>query len=161
MGGAVGLTGVFPTSLHSVSPRGQMKLFQTLSPVFPYISSILPILKPLPVSGAILNNIIKARLNSHLPQALITQITSSAYALSSLDLIPPQHELVLDAYMSGMHSVFIMYAPVIGACFIAASLVKDRGVAEKDANAAERNAVARNGDNVEMMESDGHGNVVA
>lgn len=46
--------------------------------------------------------------------------------------------------MSGMHSVFVMYAPIIGVCFIAASLVKDRGVAEKDASAAERQAVAGN-----------------
>ena len=105
------------------------------------------------MSGAILNNIIKAHLTNHLPQSLITQITSSAYALSSLDLIPPQHELVLDAYMSGMHSVFIMYAPVIGASFIAASLVKDRGVAEKDASAAERKGAAGDGEIVEMMDN--------
>ena len=39
--------------------------------------------------------------------------------------------------MKGMHSIFIMYAPVVGACFVAAWFVKDRGVAEKDASAVE------------------------
>ena len=39
--------------------------------------------------------------------------------------------------MKGMHSIFIMYAPIVGACFVAASLVKDCGVAEKDASAVE------------------------
>lgn len=103
------------------------------------------------VSGAILNNVLKARLTDHLPHSLITQLTSSAYELTSLDLSPSQHELVLDAYMSGMHSVFTMYAPVIGVCFITASLVKDRGVAENDASAVERNAAAGNRESVEMM----------
>lgn len=40
----------------------------------------------------------------------------------------------MDAYMSGMHDIFIMYAPIIGICFICAVLIKDNGVAEKDAN---------------------------
>ena len=43
--------------------------------------------------------------------------------------------------MGGMHSVFILYAPLIGLSLIAASLVKDRGVAEKDASAEERRTV--------------------
>ena len=43
--------------------------------------------------------------------------------------------------MAGMHSVFILYAPLIGLSLIAASLVKDRGVAEKDASAEERRTV--------------------
>ena len=93
------------------------------------------------MSGAILNNVLKARLTNHLPLSFISQLTSSAYALSSLNLTLSQHELVLDAYMAGMHSVFILYAPLIGLSFVAASLVKDRGVAEKDASAEERRAV--------------------
>lgn len=70
------------------------------------------------------------------------------YALSSLDLTPEQHQLVLDAYMKGMHYIFIMYAPVVGVCFIAAALVKDRGVAEKDASAVELRDRSRDGPNV-------------
>ena len=89
------------------------------------------------MSSAILNNVLKARLTGHLPESSIVQLTSSVYALSSLDLTPEQHQLVLDAYMKGMHFIFIMYAPVVGVCFVAAALVKDHGVAEKDANAVE------------------------
>ena len=57
--------------------------------------------------------------------------------------------------MSGMHSVFIMYAPLIGVSFIAASLVRDRGVAEKDASAEERRAAGGTGDDVELVERRG------
>lgn len=57
--------------------------------------------------------------------------------------------------MSGMHSVFIMYAPLIGVSFIAASLVRDRGVAEKDASAEERRAAGATGDDVELVERRG------
>ena len=52
--------------------------------------------------------------------------------------------------MSGMHSVFILYAPVIGLSLIAASLVKDRGVAEKDASAEERREVDGSTGHVEL-----------
>ena len=100
------------------------------------------------MSSAILNNVLKARLTGNLPESSITQLTSSVYALSSLDLTPEQHQHVLDAYMRGMHFIFIMYAPVVGACFVAASLVKDRGVAEKDANAVELRDRACDGTNV-------------
>lgn len=100
-----------------------------------HLSNVLFVLTSLVVSSAILNNVLKARLTGHLPKSSIVQLTSSVYALSSLDLTPEQHQRVLDAYMKGMHTIFIMYAPVVGACFVAASLVKDRGVAEKDASA--------------------------
>ena len=89
------------------------------------------------MSSAILNNVLKARLTGHLSQPTISQLTSSAYALPSLALTPELHRLVLEAYMRGMHLIFTMYAPVIGVCFVAASLVKDRGVAEKDAGIVE------------------------
>ena len=102
-----------------------------------HLSNVLFVLTSLAVSSAILNNVIKARLTGHLPESSIIQLTSSVYALSSLDLTPEQHQRVLDAYMKGMHYIFTMYAPVVGACFVAAALVKDRGVAEKDASAVE------------------------
>ena len=58
--------------------------------------------------------------------------------------------------MDGMHSVFILYAPLIGLSFIAASIVKDRGVAEKDASAEERRAVdGSTGRHVELADRDG------
>lgn len=39
----------------------------------------------------------------------------------------------MDTYMAGMHTIFVMYAPIIGVCFVCAVLIKDEGVAEKDA----------------------------
>ena len=39
----------------------------------------------------------------------------------------------MDAYMAGMHTIFVMYAPIIGVCFVCALLIRDEGVAEKDA----------------------------
>lgn len=40
--------------------------------------------------------------------------------------------MVMDAYMAGMHTIFVMYAPIIGVCFVCAVLIRDEGVAEKD-----------------------------
>lgn len=54
--------------------------------------------------------------------------------MESMNLSAAQTEVVMDAYMSGMHDIFVMYAPIIGICFICAVLIKDNGVAEKDAN---------------------------
>ena len=108
------------------------------------------------MSSAILNNVLKARLTGHLPESSIVQLTSSVYALSSLDLTPDQHQRVLDAYMKGMHSIFIMYAPVVGACFVAAWFVKDRGVAEKDASAVELGERVCDGTNVVNQGQQGH-----
>lgn len=76
----------------------------------------------------------KNRLSGFLSSETIGQITTSSYALDSLNLSTDQTEQVMDAYMSGMHDIFVMYAPIIGICFICAVLIKDNGVAEKDAN---------------------------
>jgi hypothetical protein len=76
----------------------------------------------------------KDKLSGFLSSETIGQITSSSYAMESMNLSTAQTEKVLDAYMSGMHDIFIMYAPIIGICFICAVLIKDEGVAEKDAN---------------------------
>jgi hypothetical protein len=88
-----------------------------------------------PVSGTILNNTLKTHLQNTLPPNTVNTITSSAYALSSINLSPGQYEMVMDAYMAGMHTIFVMYAPIIGVCFVCAVLIRDEGVAEKDAKA--------------------------
>lgn len=86
------------------------------------------------VSGAILNNVMKNKLSGFLSSETIGQITTSPHIMKSLNLSAEQTDTVLDAYMSGMHDIFIMYAPIIGICFICAVLIQDNGVAEKDAN---------------------------
>ncbi|KAL3712199.1 hypothetical protein TMatcc_000896 [Talaromyces marneffei ATCC 18224] len=89
----------------------------------------------LTISGTILNNTLKTQLRNTLPLDVINTITSSAYSLSSINLSPNQYEMVMDAYMAGMHTIFVMYAPIIGVCFVCAVLIRDEGVAEKDARA--------------------------
>lgn len=49
---------------------------------------------------------------------------------------------MIKAYMTAIHTVFIMYAPMIGICSLTALFVKDHGVAEKDATEAERRTVS-------------------
>ena len=80
-----------------------------------------------------LNNVLKSRLQHVISADEINQLTSSASSLQRFNLSAEQREDVLDAYMKGVHYVFIMYAPIIGLCTVAAVLVKDRGVAEIDA----------------------------
>ena len=163
VGGAVGLTGMF--SIWSILTRTYITSDPSPNTLYKTIYAASPLLlhhtDTSPVSGAILNNVLKGHLAGNLPQSSITQLTSSAYALSSLNLTPPQHDLVLKAYMSGMHSIFIMYAPIIGVCFIAASIVKDRGVAERDASAAERKETTGTGDQAEIQDERGSGKSMA
>ncbi|TAQ90467.1 hypothetical protein B7494_g1209 [Chlorociboria aeruginascens] len=95
----------------------------------------------LTICGTILNNILKSHLSPYIAASDIKRLTSSVYALSSLNLTPEQYDRVLDAYMSGMHAIFVLYAPIIGICCIAAVLIKDNGVAEKDAKKDEQRPV--------------------
>lgn len=87
----------------------------------------------LTISGTILNNILKSYLASALSSSDIQAIASSVYAPDTLNLSTQESEKVMDAYVTGMHTIFMMYAPVIGICCICALLIKDVGMAEKDA----------------------------
>lgn len=86
-----------------------------------------------PVSGTVLNNILNNRLRGTLDPLELKTITSSAYAIKTLNLTNAQYEAVIDSYMAGIHTNFIIYVPLIGIAWICACLIKDRGVAEKDA----------------------------
>jgi MFS family permease len=87
----------------------------------------------LTVSGTILNNELRSRLTGVLPEATIALLTASTSELKAVSLSPAEHEMVLNAYMKGIHIIFIIYAPIIGICFLLALLVKDDGLAERDA----------------------------
>lgn len=92
----------------------------------------------LAVSGTILNNVLLDRLANVLSQVDIVQLASSAKSLDKLGLTAAQTTLVLDTYMHGIWVIFLTYAPVIGICALSALLVKDDGVAEKDASTSLR-----------------------
>lgn len=62
------------------------------------------------------------------------------YSLSTYNLTPSQVERVIDAYMSGLHVIFIMFTPILAVCCICALLIQDRGVAEKDAKSPQQSS---------------------
>lgn len=97
------------------------------------------------VSGAILNNVLRSKLSSVLPEHLVSQISTSAHDIKQLGLSATEIELVNNAYMNGIHSIFIMFAPIIAICFVIGLLVRDNGVAEKDATPREVELAAPGG----------------
>lgn len=96
----------------------------------------------LTMAGAVLNNVLKARLSGALPAEAIEQAASGA---ESMDLTPEQVEIVLGAYMQGIRIVFVVYAPLLAACAVAACLVRDEGLAEKDASRLENSSSSSGG----------------
>ncbi|TGO08381.1 hypothetical protein BTUL_0212g00200 [Botrytis tulipae] len=86
----------------------------------------------LALASTILNNVLKARLRGVVSSSVAKTITTSINQLDSLGLTAAQHNAVLDAYMASVRTVFILYAPLIGACALAALLVSDNGLEEKD-----------------------------
>ncbi|KAM0168302.1 hypothetical protein ACHAPF_011127 [Botrytis cinerea] len=86
----------------------------------------------LTLASLILNNVLKARLKGVVSPSLADTITTSINQLDSLGLSAAQRSAVLDAYMASVRTVFIVYAPLIGACALAALFVKDNGLEEKD-----------------------------
>lgn len=68
------------------------------------------------VSGTILSNTLGSRL-LHLPfvdDSLVSTLTSSTYSLNDIGLTPEEQDVVLGAYMDGLHYVFIFYAVSAG-----------------------------------------------
>ena len=80
------------------------------------------------VSGLILNNMLQSELKGKVPTADISKVTSSAFSISSLDLSDQQREVVIHAYMEGLHYVFISYVPLLGLCFFTGLFSRDNGL---------------------------------
>ena len=89
----------------------------------------------LTVSSTILSNELRSRLAGILPDATIALLTASTSGLSDVHLSAVQREVVLNAYMDGIHTIFITYALIMCICFLLTWLVVDDGVAEHDAPA--------------------------
>jgi MFS family permease len=87
----------------------------------------------LTVSGTILSNELRSRLAGVLPDTTIALLTASTNDLNDVHLSPVQREMVLNAYMKGIHTIFTTYALIMGICFLLAWLVVDDGLAERDA----------------------------
>jgi hypothetical protein len=68
------------------------------------------------ISGVTLSNTLSTGLGSEdfASNALIAELTSSTYALDTLDLSVSQQNRVLDVYMLGLHYIFIFYTLCAG-----------------------------------------------
>lgn len=84
------------------------------------------------VSGAILNNILESKLKGKFSTEFIAELTSSVTNLSSLDISEEDQNTILQAYMQGLHAVFISYASLIGLCFLSFLIIKDYGVGGRE-----------------------------
>lgn len=87
----------------------------------------------LAISGAVL----QATLRSHLP-AGYGHLSDSTYSLPSQSSIPVDvWDKILEAYTQASKAVFILQVPLIGVCFLACLLIRDRGL-ERPKDAAEQ-----------------------
>lgn len=110
----------------------------------------------LTVSGTILNNTLYNRLHGLFPPEILKKLTSSTFALPSLNLTPGETEAVLDAYMQALRTIFLMYAPLVAVCFLLQCAVTDNGVAEKDGKLAS----SENDDRSTDSEESGRANAI-
>ncbi|KAL4895218.1 major facilitator superfamily-domain-containing protein [Aspergillus ambiguus] len=83
------------------------------------------------VSGTILNNTLQAGLKDRFDAEVIAQLTSSSFAMDSMDLSEQDKSLISKVYMRGLHVVFVTYAVLISGVFVAFLLVKDQSLGGK------------------------------
>ena len=78
----------------------------------------------LAVSAALL----QATLRSNLPSQL-SYLADSTYSIPSQSSVSAEEwNEILSSYSKASHSVFILQVPLIGVCFLACALVRDRGL---------------------------------
>ncbi|KAF1941847.1 MFS general substrate transporter [Clathrospora elynae] len=67
-------------------------------------------------SGVILSNTLSRDLTNEtfVPNGLLTELTSSTYALDKLNLSKDQQDQILDVYMLGLHYIFIFFTVCSG-----------------------------------------------
>lgn len=68
------------------------------------------------VSGVILSNTLREGLvaESYVSNGLLSELTSSTYALDNLDLTQGQQDHILNVYMRGLHYIFIFFVVCSG-----------------------------------------------
>lgn len=84
------------------------------------------------VSGTILNNILQNGLKDKFSLELISQLTSSAFALGDLDLSAEDKALISNVYMEGMHAIFGSYAVLMIVWFVLTLFIEDYGLGRKE-----------------------------
>ncbi|KAJ5109301.1 hypothetical protein N7456_005976 [Penicillium angulare] len=84
------------------------------------------------VSGAILNNVMQAGLKGRFSSEIISQLTSSTFALSNLKLSSEEKELILMVYARGIRFVFCSFGVLTMIMFMASLCLHDYGLVQKN-----------------------------
>lgn len=105
----------------------------------------------LALSSAVFSNVLKKSLNSistALPAGYESGVLAAILKVPDLSgLTSVQANEVLDAYMSASRAVFLLWAPIIGACLILCVFIKDKGLQRAEEKKTEP---------AEVSGSDGH-----
>lgn len=80
------------------------------------------------VSGAILNNVLHSGLKGRFSPALISQLSSSAFSLSELDLSDEDRNVIMAVYMRGLNTIFVSYAGLTAVMFLLSLCLHDYGL---------------------------------
>ncbi|KAG9228132.1 putative efflux pump antibiotic resistance protein [Amylocarpus encephaloides] len=80
------------------------------------------------VSGAILSNVLSGQLKSRFSNSLTVKLISSAFALKTLHLTCEERDMIIEAYMKGLHSVFVSFAMLIAIHLCACVRIRDYGL---------------------------------
>ncbi|KAF2762644.1 MFS general substrate transporter [Pseudovirgaria hyperparasitica] len=93
----------------------------------------------LAISAAILQSSLRGALPSEL-----SYIAKNAYARPSLEsFTESEREAIVDAYMTGLRTVFTWLVPLIGFCLLSCILVKDNGLEHRENDAKGPEAESR------------------
>ncbi|KAI0123696.1 putative efflux pump antibiotic resistance protein [Xylariales sp. AK1849] len=84
------------------------------------------------VSGAVLSNVLSGQLKSTFTPGLIAKLTSSAFALDDLDLTDEEKNMISQAYMNGLHGVFVSFAVLIAIHLCSCACIRDYGLRRGD-----------------------------
>ncbi|OJJ78606.1 uncharacterized protein ASPGLDRAFT_1510642 [Aspergillus glaucus CBS 516.65] len=80
------------------------------------------------VSGAVLGLVLSGQLKSRFNDSLIRRVISSAFALEDLHLTEGEREMIVQAYMKGLHAVFVTFTVLIFIHLCSCLYVQDYGL---------------------------------
>ncbi|KAI9925926.1 hypothetical protein AWENTII_011932 [Aspergillus wentii] len=101
-------------------------------------------LRDIGVSGAILNNTLQRSLQAKFTSDLISQLTSSAFALGDLPLSNEDKQLISSVYLHGVKRVFLSYAGLMIFMFVLSLFIEDYGLQRKQPNRADSESESDN-----------------
>jgi len=92
----------------------------------------------LAAASAVFSNTLQSHLPHSLPHGFRATVTASIFKVPDLSSLGPiSRDGVLDAYMSASKAVFLMWVPLMAACFLSCVFVQDRGLTRPDEDEGE------------------------